>query len=282
LPQPDPPGDKRRPLILITNDDGIRSPGLLAAACAAGGLGQLLVVAPAGQQTGMGRSMPPAHGRVEPVALALEDGPLTAYAVPGTPAQAVSYALLVLAGRLPDLAIVGINHGENLGSAITSSGTIGAALEAASAGVPAIAVSLETDREYHFRHGPDLAWAAAAEVTRRLARLVLSHGLPPDVDILKADIPADAGPHTPWRVVSQSRQAYWENYVPAAAGGLPALESIDYRLAIRWETLDPDSDIHALVRERAVSVVPLSIDMTSRVDLRALSARLHDGGEGES
>jgi 5'-nucleotidase len=261
-------------LILLTNDDGILSPGLLAAAGALAGLGDLLIVAPATQQTGMGRSMPAiANSQVSRETLLLDGRPVEAYAVPGTPAQAVLYAVLVLAPRRPALAVAGINYGENLGSIITGSGTVGAALEAAAAGIPALAVSLETDKAYHYVHGADVSWDTAVAVTRRLAEAVLARALPFDVDVLNVNLPAGAAADTPWRITRQSRQPYFENF-RAAQGDRFSLADLDYRVNIHWDSLEPDSDIRAFASDRVISITPLSIDLTARVDLEALAGTL--------
>lgn len=268
-----------RPLILLTNDDGIASPGLQAAAEAVCELGDLLMVAPAQQQTGMGRAIPPIPGRQirrETVQVGCQEMP--AYALEVTPAQAVAYGILVLAphlyGRRPDLVISGINYGENLGTSVTVSGTVGAALQAAEMGVRGLAVSLETDRAYHYNHGHDVDWSAAAHFTRWCARALLAMRPPFDVDVIKIDVPCDATSATPWRLTRQSRQSYYEVLppaVPALDGELPIL---GYRVAIDWNTLEPDSDIWAFARDRVVSVTPLSQDMTARADFATLSALL--------
>jgi len=194
-----------RPLFLLTNDDGIHSPGLLAVAEAVCDLGDLLMVAPVTQQTGMGRGIPPMTDRQirrEAVTVGCQDMP--AYGLTGSPAQAVLYGVLALAphicGRKPDLVISGINYGENLGTCVTASGTVGAALQAAELGVPGLAVSLETDTAFHLHHGQGLDWTAAAASTRHFARMMLAAQLPFDVDVLKIDVPADATTETPWRI----------------------------------------------------------------------------------
>ena len=264
----------QRPLLLLTNDDGILSPGLLAAAAGLAGLGDLLIVAPATQQTGMGRSMPAiAASKVSRETLLLDGRPVEAYAVPGTPAQAVLYAILALAPRRPALAVSGINYGENIGSIITGSGTVGAALEAATAGIPALAVSLETDKAYHYEHGADVSWGTAVEVTRRLAAAVLAHTLPFDVDVLNVNLPEGASPDTPWRFTRQSRQPYFENFRAIHGEGY-SLADLDYRINIHWDSLEPDSDIRAFSADRVISITPLSIDLTSRVDLKTLAGLL--------
>ena len=158
-----------KPLILLTNDDGIASPGLLAAAEAVCDLGELLIVAPATQQTGMGRATPPIlNGALTLGTLRVRCEDVTVYALTGSPAQTVVISVLGIAPRRPALVVSGINYGENLGSDVTGSGTVGAALQAAELGIPGLAVSLETDKAYHFNHGQDVHWDAAAHFTRLL------------------------------------------------------------------------------------------------------------------
>ncbi|MBI1880507.1 MAG: 5'/3'-nucleotidase SurE, partial [Chloroflexi bacterium] len=118
----------KRPLILITNDDGIDSPGLHAAAAAVADLGDLLIMAPNSQRTSAGRGFPPILDKV----IYLTEIPLghsshPAYTADVSPAQAVQLALLELAKRPIDLCVSGINYGENVGSGVTISGTVGAA-----------------------------------------------------------------------------------------------------------------------------------------------------------
>ncbi len=265
------------PLILLTNDDGIRSPGLIAAAEAVCDLGDLLIAAPTTQQTGMGRSTPPVVQRtVSRELLSIGSQEMVAYGLSGSPAQAVIYAMLVLAPRQPDLVISGINYGENPGTCVTASGTVGAALQAAEFGVPALAVSLETDKRYHYHHGNDVDWRVAGQITRTMAQAVLRTQLPFDVDVLKIDVPADATPETPWRLTRQSRQPYFRQFRPESAQADPesGWVPLDYDIVIDWERLEPDSDIAVFRRDRLITVTPLSHDLTSRVDFALLEATL--------
>ncbi len=266
-----------RPLILLTNDDGIHSPGLHAVAEAVYDLGELLIAAPATQQTGMGRGSPPViDGTVDEVVLSVGGHDLKGYAISGSPAQSVLYGVLVIAERRPDLVISGINYGENLGTCVTISGTVGAALQAAELGIPGLAVSLETDRSYHYESRGErrVDWGAAAHATRRFAEAMLGRQMPFDVDVLKIDVPDDATPQTPWRLTRQSRQAYYEIYRPNAKPAAGMQVGLDYRINVNWETLAPDSDIYALARDRVIAVTPLSQDLTARADLGALEQML--------
>lgn len=264
-----------KPLILLTNDDGIASPGLLAAAQAVCDLGELLIVAPATQQTGMGRGTPPIVDGVlttESLRVGCED--VTVYAINGSPAQTVVLGVLGIAPRRPDLVIAGINHGENLGASVTGSGTVGAALQGAEFGIPSLAVSLEVDKVFHYNHAENLHWDAAAYFTRLFAQRLLAAQLPFDVDVLKVDVPTEATWNTPWRITRQARQAYYQTLPPARQFVAGPLTELDYRVYIDWERLEPDTDIYAFTRDRVVSVTPLSQDLTSRTDFAGLEKLL--------
>lgn len=269
--------DASRPLILVTNDDGIRSPGLHAVVRAVWDLAEVAVVAPRRQFSNAGRSHPPSAKRdqssIRRETLPVDCPGVVAYSVDSSPAQAVTRGWVEILSRLPDLVISGINYGENMGTGTTVSGTVGAAIEAACAGIPALAVSLETSSDFHYSPSDAVDFSVAADFTRRFARVVLADGLPPDVDILKIDVPDNATTDTPWRITRVSRQPY---YVPVINGqgkyGNP--DGPDYRIEVDHTLLEPDSDIRALVIERVVSVCPLSIDLSSRVDRRQLATDL--------
>jgi len=268
-----------RPLILVTNDDGIASPGLRAAAEAVRGLGDLLIVAPCRQWSGAGRSLPAdSTGVIHRRRLSVAGGEMTGYCVEGTPAQVILHAVLELAPRRPDLLVVGINYGENLGADITISGTIGAALQGAAMGIRALAVSLQTPKETHTNPTDDVDFAAATHFTRRFARRVLEVRLPFDVDILKVDVPDDATPQTPWRLTRLSRHVYFHP-IPPRREDWSEPTRVDYEA--RWdpEALERDSDIYALAVDRVVAVTPLSLDLTSRADPGEVEAVLRGLGE---
>jgi 5'-nucleotidase len=263
-------------LILVTNDDGIDSPGLHAMVRAICDLGKILVAAPKRQYSNAGRGHPPSPVRdrgIYPAQIPVDCANVEAWSLESSPAQSVLRALVELVPRKPDLVISGINFGENMGSGVTVSGTIGAAIEAACSGIPSLAVSLQTPHEYHYNPSDTIDFSVAADFTRRFAQMTLAGELPFDVDILKVDVPAGATLDTPWRVTRVSRQSY---YVPVPRKQLTPngkLE-IDYDVGIARDTLEPDSDIHALAVDRVVSVSPLSINLTSRTDIDALAMDL--------
>lgn len=260
-----------RPLILITNDDGIHSFGLHAAVVACAPLGDLLVVAPSSQQTAAGRSKPIiSTGRLDMVDIDADGITVRGYGVDASPAQAVEHALFELAPRPVTLAVSGINFGENIGESVVVSGTIGAAIEAASFGIPALAVSRQTAPEHFFNHRADVDFFVAGQFVRRIAAHVLAFGLPDGADLLKIDIPDAATPETPCRWTRISRRRYFWPVAPDRRGGQPA--PMGFELRADPAELEPDSDVRAVVLDHVVSITPLSIDMTAHVDATALAA----------
>lgn len=263
--------------ILLTNDDGIHSPGLWAAAGVLGTLGHVTIAAPQHQHTGAGRSMPSSsEGRIHEHQLLINGQSWTAYGVEGTPAQVVQHALLELMPRYPDLVVSGINYGENVGSGVTISGTVGAALEGASFGLPALAVSLQTESHYHRTYSTDIDFSTAAHFTHYFAQRLLTTVLPPDVDVLKLEVPESATPQTRWQMTRLSRYRYYFPIKPQRAQ-LTDKGGIDYRRTVAEDASDiePDTDVGALLAQ-VVSVTPLSLDMTARVPLNELKSLLGD------
>lgn len=266
--------DTSSPLILVTNDDGIGSPGLRAAIGALRSLGDLIVAAPRWQQSFAGRSMPAfSSGRIIEYTLEMNDERIAAYAVEGSPAQVVQHAILELAPRVPDLVVSGINYGENLGSGITVSGTVGAALEAAAFGAVALAASLGVEKQHHLSHSTKVSFQVAAHFTTYFARLLLTRELPFDVDLIKLDVPASATIETPWRLTRVSRQRYFA-IIPSRDGALTSPGPIDYEKSPDPDQSEPDSDIYAFTIDEVVSVSPISFDLTSRVDLAQVAQML--------
>ncbi len=264
-----------KPLILLTNDDGIFSPGLRAAAEALDSLGEVLIVAPREQQSGMGRSMPStADGKIVEECLTINGREVTAFAVRTTPALSVQHGVLEVASRPPALVVSGINYGENVAQDITVSGTVGAALEAAAFGIPAMAVSLQTDITLHLTHERSVDFSAAAHFTQLFAARMLAWRGISDVDALKIDVPIRAAPSTPWRITRLARGRHFEPVAPDRSEPDDA-PRMGYRFATRPGEPDPQTDVGALLAGW-VSVTPLSLDLTSRVDLSALQAMLEE------
>ena len=263
-----------KPQILLTNDDGIQSPGLWAAAGALAAIGRVTVAAPAEQSSGMGRSIPgTSSGIIREEKLRVNGQEWIVYAVSGSPAQAVRHAVLEIMSKKPDLVVSGINYGENVALGTTISGTVGAAMEAASLGIPALAISLEAALQYHLSYSNEVDFSVAAHFAAFFGRLLLTRKTPEDVDLLKVDVPSDATLETPWRVTRVSRRGYYEPTRPKRTSWDVAAP-LGYKTAANLDGEDEDSDVFALRKQRMVSVTPISLDMTSRVVLAELEKRL--------
>jgi 5'-nucleotidase len=195
----------KKPLIFLSNDDGIDSPGLHTAAASLIDLGELIIAAPLTQQSGMGRAwLTDSSGAIERRDLEIGGKSVAAYTIDGSPAQVVSRALLEIVPNQPDLMVSGINFGENPGQLITSSGTVGAAIEAAIHKIPSIAISLEMDMKYY--HNPDssIDFSTAGFFCNYFALRLLQTKLPADVDILKIEVPCSATKGTEWKITRLS------------------------------------------------------------------------------
>jgi len=268
------PMPENKPQILLTNDDGIQSPGLWAAAETLSRLGFVTVAAPREQSSGSGRSLPStSDGIIRKLTMSVHDQEWTVHSVGGTPAQSVLHAILEIMPEKPDLVVSGINYGENVGTGITVSGTVGAALEASEFGVPGLAVSLQMADRYHLSYSTEIDFSAAAHFVEIFARQILEKALPADVDVLKVDVPTDATPQTPWEITRVARHAYYELLPPIRQtweeSGAPR-----YRTPENILDVPPGTDIYALLVRKVVSVTPLSLDMTSRIDLREFDSLL--------
>ncbi|HXU09494.1 MAG TPA: 5'/3'-nucleotidase SurE, partial [Blastocatellia bacterium] len=151
--------------ILVTNDDGIHSPGIIALAEALDILGEVMVVAPAHEMSAASHSLTLTRP------LRIDEIDARHYSVDGTPTDCVTLAMnQIMRDHPPDLVVSGINKGGNLGDDVTYSGTVAGALEASIYGLPGIAVSLVQRTNFDFRH--------AAQFAAELARRVLGDGLP--------------------------------------------------------------------------------------------------------
>lgn len=265
-----------KPQILLTNDDGILSPGLWAAAASLSKIGFVTVTAPREQSSGAGRSLPnTSDGIIQEQRVEVNSQEWTVFSIGGTPAQTVLHGVLEVMKRKPDLVVSGINYGENVATGVTISGTVGAALEAASLGIPAMAISLEAAAEYHLTYSEEVSFLVAAVFAERIARLLLEKKFPPDVDLLKVDVPSDATVDTPWQLTRVSRQRYYEPMAPARDSWAERA-IVGYREAGQLDLEPEDTDVYVLRKKRMVSVSPLSLDLTSRVDFAELDKLMRE------
>lgn len=265
-----------KPQILLTNDDGIESPGLWEAAESLSQIGYVWVVAPREQSSSTGRSMPPSSdGIITTKKLNIHEKEWTIYAVGGTPAQTVQHGILEIMKSKPDLIVSGINYGLNLGTGITISGTIGAAIEGASHNIPSLAVSLETDSSLHHTHSTEVEFSTAGFFTSYFANAMLNNQISNEVKVIKVDIPHDATPDTPWEITKLAEQRY---YLPKA----PVRESWDvpetmgYKIKKDVSMFQKNSDVYTVISKKLVSVTPLMLDMTARIDFKEFKSDLQN------
>jgi 5'-nucleotidase len=254
--------------ILVSNDDGVYASGLQAAARSVQGLGQVVVAAPSGQKSGVGRSV----SVFEPLRYAhVNLNGFQAYAVTGTPVDSVIIGIFAMKGELPDLVVSGINVGENISTdTVTTSGTIGAALEAASYGIPSIAASIQVvdqGDKFDMHHGEKHNFEVATKVLRRVAGKVLEHGLPQGVDVLNLNVPADATEETEIVVTRLARKIFrttvQERFDPR---GRPYYW-IDGDLICS----DADgTDVQTIYQDGKISLTPLTLDSTARIDFETV------------
>ncbi|MBP1635273.1 MAG: surE [Acidobacteria bacterium] len=239
------------PRILITNDDGVRSPGIKALADALEGLGEIVVLAPVREASAIGHALTLHHP------LRLEHLRGTVYALDGTPTDCVNIAVAAVLRGLPDLVVSGINKGLNVGDDVTYSGTVSGALEASLLGVRAIAVSLQ-EGEGEWR------WEHAARVARRVAEAVLRDGLPGRT-FLNVNVPR--GEPKGVRVTVQGKRNHSttvsERRDPRGRPYYWIGEGQD-----QW--LPNGSSDYEAIRAGYVSVTPLQPDLTAHPSLDAI------------
>lgn len=253
----------------MTNDDGVESPGLAAAATALDPLGELIIAAPRTQQTSRSRSR--SHRETDRKfsrhVVSHGGSEWDAFAVDASPAVTVDLALHSLVDRIPELVVSGINYGENVGTSVSVSGTIGAALEAAEHGIRSLAVSLEIHSEDYHSYDQGLNFSAAIHFIKLFAGRMLELNLPFDVDVLKLEVPAGATPDTDWCVTRQDRIPYYA--VDVREPGDEEQGAVMGHRPRKGEYTGVGTDAYALA-QGMVSITPLSLDMTSRVELDKL------------
>src|SRR5438309_8650741 len=192
--------------ILLTNDDGVYAPGLRALRAELKKLGEVTVVAPAGEQSAVGHSITLLTPLLVQEVLDENNEPM-GWAVEGRPADCVKLALLeLLRDKQPDLIVSGLNAGSNAGINVLYSGTVAAAIEGAFFQRTSIAVSLE------YTKPKPLDFSRAAGLARQVIELILARR-PADGALFNVNIPSfDKGPIKGIRVVPQNVAAYTETY----------------------------------------------------------------------
>lgn len=249
--------EHKKPLILITNDDGFQAKGIRALAACLRDLGELVVFAPDGPRSGMASAIT----SLVPIKYTLrekEEG-LTVYSCTGTPVDCVKLAINEVLGRKPDMLVSGINHGGNMAICVNYSGTMGAAAEGCIFDVPSLGVSL-------LDHAEDADFEVACRYGRMMAQKVLEEGLPHGT-YLNLNVPK--GKEVRGLKICRQTDGRWVHEFMRSenAGGEPVFwltGSFESRRPIH-----PDNDILAL-DEGYASLVPCKVDVTDYAFLERL------------
>jgi 5'-nucleotidase len=243
------------PVILVTNDDGVTSPGIHVLAEALRPLGDVVVVAPTQEASAIGHALTLRRPlRIETI------GP-GVYGVDGTPTDCVNLGVDIVLKAKPDLVVSGINKGWNIGDDVTYSGTVAGAMEAALLGIPGIAVSLKRTPEFDFTY--------SAEAALIVARGVLATTWPARTFL---NINVNTGPPKGLRVTTQARR----NHVTKIASRTDPRGQAYYWIEEAlddWHPAEGRSDYEA-VMEGFVSVTPLQADLTDFTAIEALGRLL--------
>jgi 5'-nucleotidase len=236
--------------ILVSNDDGVRAPGIAAVAQILQAIGDVVIIAPAENQSGKGHSIVTS----EPIFrddLTLPNG-LKAIGLTATPASTVNVAIRNIVSPKPDLVVSGINFGYNLAYSAYLSGTVGAAREGAMHGIPAIAASLAAA-------GAPRDFVAAAEEVLGVARRVKQYGLPPNTFLNVNIPPVPAGGYKGYMVTTQAMMRGGDESF--AEMKHPSGRTIYWNVYKEGATAPNGTDIWA-VENGYVSVTPMKIGET--------------------
>lgn len=249
-----------RPLILVTNDDGINAPGIRSLISVMNTIGDVVVVAPDSPQSGMGHAIT-LNSTLHAKEVHLDEGPQKEFSCSGTPADCVKLAIRELANRVPDICVSGINHGSNSSINVIYSGTMSAAIEAGIEGIPAIGFSL-------LDYGWDADFEASKPFVKTITEQVLKHGLPTGV-VLNVNIPnISEGAIKGIKVCRQAKANWVEEFDKRKTP-----QGKDYYwLTGKFVNLDGGEDTDEWALENGyVSVVPSQFDLTAHHFIKDLN-----------
>ena len=244
--------DITKPLILVTNDDGIDSQGIIALANAMADLGEVVVAAPDRQQSAVGHALTVA----QPLRVTRfrRNEKLVGYAVNGTPADCVKITIASILKRKPDLVISGINHGQNTSINILYSGTVSAATEGMLLGIPSIAISLAS---YDIHSKCDVA----AEYATIIAEKLLHDNPLPKGTLLNVNVPALPKESIKGIKITRHSNSYWDDYYEKRTDPF-GRDYYWFSGLYKIDDMGLDSDDVA-INEGFVSVTPIHFNFTN-------------------
>lgn len=247
----------KRPTILVSNDDGISAPGLLALVKELKNIGSVVVVAPDKQQSAVGHAITMNY----PLRATkyIVNGKFLGYAVEGTPADCVKLAVGTLIKSPIDILVSGINHGANTAISVIYSGTVSAATEGTILGIPSIAVSLTSYDKTDFRF--------AAKFARKLTDFILKKGLPNDT-LLNVNIPAVNEKDIKGVIITRQGKSRWNDTFD--------LRRDPYNKEYYWLTgklniIDKANDADLIaIKNNYISITPIHFDLTNYKFLKVM------------
>lgn len=256
---------KKKPLILVTNDDGITAPGISALVEVASELGEVVVVAPDKPQSGMG------HAITIDSTLRITKhriyGVKEEYSSSGTPVDCVKIAINKIMKRKPDLCVSGINHGSNMSINIIYSGTMSAAVEGAIEGIPSVGFSL-------CNHSIDADFTASKIIAKKICKNVLKNSLPKDVCLNVNIPPLHIDEIKGIRICRQARSNWIEELDERKDPGGKTYFWLTGKF-VNYEEGKTDTDAWAL-DNNYVSVVPVQFDLTAHHTIAELKKNRYE------
>ena len=250
----------KRPLILVTNDDGINAPGIRTLISVVKNIGDVIVVAPDSPQSGMGHAIT-INSTLHSSRITPKNSEIIEYSCSGTPADCVKLAINEIMPRKPDLCVSGINHGSNSSINVIYSGTMSAAIEAGIEGVPAIGFSLlDYSWNADFSHSKDFI--------RKITLNALNNGIPKGV-VLNVNIPAVKKSDIKGVKICRQAKAYWVEEFDKRKN---PLGQEYYWLTGKFVNKDQgeDTDEWAL-KNNYISIVPVEFDLTAHHAIQGLN-----------
>ena len=249
----------KRPLILVTNDDGISAPGIRTLISAMNEIGDVVVVAPDSPQSAMGHAIT-INSTLHCNSINIDDGPQIEYSCSGTPADCVKLGINEILDRKPDICVSGINHGSNSSINVIYSGTMSAAVEASVEGVPAIGFSL---LDYNW----NADFSQIREYVIKITKKAIKEGIPKG-NALNVNFPKLKKEEIKGIKVCRQANAYW-------------IEKFDkrtnpqgreyYWLTGEFINKDKGSDSDEWALENGyISIVPIKFDMTDHDNISKL------------
>ena len=252
---------KKKPLILITNDDGITAPGLRSLIKVMNKIGEVIVVAPDSPQSAMGHAIT-INNTLFCKKEKIDDGPQIEYSTSGTPADCVKLAVNEILKRKPDICVSGINHGSNASINVIYSGTMSAAIEAGIEGIPAVGFSL---LDYNW----NADFSQIDNYIKTIVENVLQYGLRKGV-VLNVNFPKISKDKIKGVKICRQAKSYWNEKFDKRVS---PLGKNYYWLTGNFVNLDEGQDTdHWALENDYISIVPIQFDLTAHSYLNNLKS----------